>query len=479
MKTNPQTSFSGPNAIAVEMGGGSFKLVQILRQSKGTRVSKLILKRLDEMESLSGEGLLKACGVSGLRGVSVIACLPRQMVNVRLLDLPSGDPREIADMVDLQIARQTPYSREEIVYDYRLINSERDGYTRVMLVIAQSGQVRQRVRLIEDAGFVVDMISVSTDGWLGAMQGTEAPTGDDANQVAYFDLDATYGDLLVLQRGLPLFSRSISVGARDLAADREKQEERLVQELGRALETCRNETAAGSIDRIVISGAAARLPGLVERLQDGLKMKVVASMGPVRVEGVAEDPLLKEFSITGLLGAASMPDRLQINLMPDSVSLRKAVATKARQMSTAAILVMAILALASLWVETRLQRREAYLAELIGMIKKTSQAADDTDAMRRKVSLVSARLETKLMPAKILAELHEIVGNAIAFTAVEMIDGDKVLCRGSADTGAEVGALVSALEASPWFKNVQTSRTGKGKDKIEFEIVCDIERKKP
>jgi Tfp pilus assembly PilM family ATPase len=477
MKIDPQAFLTGRNRVAIEMGGDWFKLVQVTSKGKGAVVSKIILKPAEEVEGLSGVDLMRACGVSGLAGASVIACLPRQMVNVRLFDLPSGDLREIADMIDLQIARQTPYSREEIVYDYRLIDSDREGYTRVMLMIAQSGQVRQRVRVLEDAGFAVDVVAVSTDGWLGAIQNGGRAADGEGGQEAYLDLDSTYGDFIVLQKGLPLFSRSIPIGARDLAADPQKQEEKLAQELARALETFRNENTGGDVRQVVLSGAASWIQGLAERLQAALKIPVTTTRSPVRAGEIPEVPHLQEASVTGLLGAAAMPEGLQINLMPESVSLRKALVVKAGLMTVAVLLGMAILVLLSLWLQSRLQRREVYLAQLNGMIKQTEAAADEVDSMRRKVSLVSARQQTQMMPAKLLVELHDIAGDNLFFSAIEITGVDRMVCRGTANTGMDVGQFVNALESSPRFANVKTTRTVKGKDGVEFEIACDVEKR--
>jgi Tfp pilus assembly protein PilN len=227
----------------------------------------------------------------------------------------------------------------------------------------------------------------------------------------------------------------------------------------------------------VLSGAAARLPGLAERLQAALKLTVTTTRNPVRVGEVPEAPHLHEASVTGLLGAAAMSGGLQINLMPESVSLRKALVVKARLMTMAVLLGMAVLVLLSLWLQSRLQRKEVYLAQLNGMIKKTDAAADEVDSMRRKVSLVAARQQTRMLPAKLLVELHDVAGDSLFFSAIEITEGERMVCRGTATTGIDVGQFVSALESSPRFANVKTTRTVKGKDGVEFEVACDVEKR--
>lgn len=477
MKINPRAVKAGRNILAVEMGGDWFKLLHVTRTAAGPKVSRLVLKPVGDMAGLSGSAFRKACSLDALQGMPVVACIPRQMVNVRLFDLPSGDPQEIADMIDLQIARQTPYSREEIVHDYRLMGAERAGYTRVMLVIAQLAPVRQKVRQLEDLGFDVVAVATGTDGWLAAMQ-AQSSTGTAGNgQIAYLDLDSTYGDLLVLQSGVPLFSRTIPVGARELMAEPQKQEERLVQELSRALETFRNENPTSEVSQLVIAGAGAWMPGLPGRLQGSLKMAVCTSPIPATTDGIDDVSILRNVSITGLVGVAMAPERLQIDLIPESASLRKSLTVRAKQAALAATLIIATLGLASLWIESSMQRREVYLDELNRLIKDTGKAAEEVDAMRRKVGLVASRLENVMAPAVMLAELHSAVGNHIVLLSVEISRGDQMICRGTADAGEDVNQFVKVLEESALFKNVKITQTRKNKEGTEFEVACDLEKR--
>jgi Tfp pilus assembly protein PilN len=284
---------------------------------------------------------------------------------------------------------------------------------------------------------------------------------------------------MVLQKGLPLFSRSIPIGARDLEGDPQKQEEKLAQELARALETFRNENTAGDVRQLVLSGAAVRCQGLAERLQTALKMEVTAARDPLKTGDMPDAPHLHEASMTGLVGAAARPEGLQINLMPESVSLRKALVVKARLMTVTVLLVMAILVLLSLWLVRHIQRREVYLAQLNRMIGDTQQAADEIDSMRSKVGLVAARLRTRMVPANLLVEIPGLAGDRLVFSAIEINGTDRMVCRGTADAGVDVGQFVTALEASPRFSNVKTTRTVKGKEGVEFEITCDVEKRQP
>ncbi len=475
MKTDTQTSLTGRNLVVVETGGDWFKLAHVTRSAAGMQIRKMILRKAEEVESLFGKSFADSIGAPEIKGLPAVMCLPRQAVNVRLFDLPSGDPGEIADMIDLQIARQTPYSREEIVFDYRLADSDTQGYTRVFLVIAQSGLVRQKLRNLEDAGFQVQRVTVATDGWLCALEAEGAGLGfGQAETVVHLDVDASASDLLVSRRGIPLFSRSLSVGVHDLVAEGGKAEEAMLQQVLRALETFRNEMPGSGVERLMLSGPAGRLAGVAGKLQAGLSISVVPAAGPASLQGMAV-PRLEDVSVTGLLGAALRVTALQIDLMPESMRLRKSVLVKARRLTLLAILIMILLAQLSLWMGSRYGRKAAYLADLNQIITATQASTEDVEAMRNKVNLVQARLQGRMLPVRALTELHGITDRAIQYTSIELTDRQQVVCRGTADAVADVVRLVSAMEASPLFANVKSTRTAAGAEKTEFEISGDLE----
>lgn len=476
MKTENQGSLTGRNLVVVETGGDWFKLAHVTQSGAGATVRRIILRKTEEVEPLYGSGFLAAIGAPELKGLPAVVCLPRQAVNVRLFDLPSGDPGEIADMIDLQIARQTPYTREEIVFDYRLVDADTRGYTRVFLAIAQAGLVRQKLRCLEDSGFPVARVTVTTDGWLSALEAEGGGLGfGNPEPVVYLDVDSPASDLLVARKGVPLFSRSLSVGLRDLAANREKAEGDMVQQVTRAMETFRNENPGSNAERLMLFGPAGKVAGLASRLQEGLAMTVTPAAGVARMEGTPDVPQLEEVSVSGMLGAATRAGSLQMDLMPESMRLRKAVTIKARRLTLCAALVMVILAQAALWVGSHYGRRAAYLADLGRMLEATESAADSVETMRRKVALVAARFDGRMIPVKALAELHSVAAKPVSFTSIEFNDNRQVVCRGTADAVADVVRLVNAMEASPLFVNVKSARTAAGSDKTEFEVTGDIE----
>lgn len=478
MKSDLKFSLSGP-LVAIEPGNEWFKLVEVTRNHGAVKVKRVVVRRAAEVEPLAGPNLLKALGLGELAGEPVLLCLPRQAVNVRLFDLPSGDPQEIADMVDLQIARQTPYSRDEIVFDYRVFRSEKEGYTRIMLVIAQTGVVRQRYRLLEDAGLSVSLVATTTDGWLAALQeGKLTYSPRAAGATAFLDVDMASSDLVVLNQGVPLFSRSLSVGTNQWLGGDERLRDKAVQEITMALETFRNEVPSIPVVALALTPLAGGNPAFVKMLESALGLEIVTAVIPA-ADGQGVGAEAGTVSLAGILGAASAPEMLQIDLTPESVRLRKSVMIKARQLTVMAILVIAVVCLLSLFVMSRINRQQVYLDQLNVMIGKTTTDADRIEAMRGKVVLVSERMAINMVPARALVELLGLAPDTMAFTSIQISEASQLICRGTAETVADTVRLVNSMEASALFQNVKSTRTVSGKDRTEFEIACDLERKRP
>jgi hypothetical protein len=253
-----------------------------------------------------------------------------------------------------------------------------------------------------------------------------------------------------------------------------------VQEITRAFETFRNETPGVAVSLLVLSGGAAKLPALEAGLKSALGVDVAGVVGMEKLtDTLLIPPESKGTSLAGVLGAAADAKGLQLNLIPESVRMRKGVIAKALQLTLTGILLLAVFGMLSLVVLSRTSRQEAYLAELTRMIKGTAKTADETDAMRRKVAIVAERLGTKMIPAKVLVELYGVVGDGTAFTAIEISEGAKLVCRGNTETVADTVKLVNAMESSSLFQNVKSTRTVSGKDRTEFEVTCELEKKRP
>ena len=86
-------------------------------------------------EETIAEKLQAALSELKLADVNLIGAVASHGVITRNLEIPSKDPSEIREILNLQASRHTPYSRSEIVIDYLNLGVFKTVYTKVLLVI--------------------------------------------------------------------------------------------------------------------------------------------------------------------------------------------------------------------------------------------------------------------------------------------------------------------------------------------------------
>lgn len=472
MKTDERGEAYGTR-VAVEVAGGWLKLAEVSVSRRGVRVERVLVEKSGDEEP-TADSVRQFVRQAGVEGQPVVACVPRQAVTVRFIDLPSTSPREVADMIELQIGRQTPYSTEEIVYGYRILSTGREGYTRVMLVIAQRSAIRQRFHLLEEAGLRVHRMSVSSEGLVGWFR--RAGAGADAAATLIVDVDAAYSEILVIAGGDVQYSRSILGGAAQVEADAE----RLVQEVERALAAWRGEEHAEVPARILLAGAGAQVPGLAAAIEAACRLPVEAAVyREAFVSGATLEalsaPAARGVSATAVLGAASGADGLQIDLTPEAVRERERLEDTARLLTRLGMRLMAILMLVAILVLVKLHQKREYLDGLQARTRETLQPVAEIERMQQQTALVKERLDRRNAPLNVLAEVQRLTPDSVYLTLVQT-ESDRVVTRGVAEGQSEVFAFVSALESSPLFVDAQSTRTARTRTGTEFEIACMIER---
>jgi len=412
--------------------------------------------------------------------VPVIGCLPRQMVNVRMLELPSTDRDEITDMVDLQVGKQTPYSKDEIVFDYRVVGLGRTGYTRVMLNIVQRSVIRERFHVLEEAGVEVERMSTSSEGifnWcVRALPKRSA--------VAVLDVDSSCSDLTVMVNGVLVFTKSIQVGANLLLKNFEQWKEKLSIEVRRLLEACQGELPGVKVGQLLVAGAGVNVKGLAKGLEADLGSSVEEIDSLKVAKKMPKKPSLGDsryaaVSLTPLIGMALDPAGLQFNLVPDSVTLRKNLENRARHLTVLSMLVMTALVSTSMYAAVKMHLQTRRLGVLADNLSETTPRVNELKRMRDVIGVVNGRRDRTFTAANLFSVLHPLVPEGVLFDSIEFDvakEKDQVRLDGVSKTNPAVRALVGNLEESPLFKDARQVQTKMEKKMYRFQVVCSVEK---
>ncbi|MEI9997226.1 MAG: PilN domain-containing protein [Rhizomicrobium sp.] len=104
----------------------------------------------------------RATGLAAWLADPVILQLPAEDALVRPLRLPRGAARNLDDILRHEVVRQSPIGTEDIYYDYRVANTDRDGLD-VALRIIRREPVDDAVALCREAGIALSAVAFDGD----------------------------------------------------------------------------------------------------------------------------------------------------------------------------------------------------------------------------------------------------------------------------------------------------------------------------
>ncbi|MCK5178636.1 MAG: pilus assembly protein PilM [Candidatus Omnitrophica bacterium] len=477
---------SKKTSTVVEIGNDWLKILEYSPSHRGGCVTRASFVKLVQIKEPVTEALVKAFKSLKLSKENVIACIPRHLVTVRILEFPSVKPKEINDMVTLQVGKQTPYSREEIIFAYRSIHTQRGGYTKVMLVIARRNIVNARVEVLQKAGIEVEKVAVSSEGvynWFSVAYASELK--GNAEGTVLLDVDSNYSDFMVMHQGQFYYTRNILVGANHLIEEEDKWRDKFVEEVSHSMELYHNEERNIKLGRIFISGAAKNINNLSGALSEQLNLPVTVAeaLNNIKIRGnvrAFRDDDCVFVSPSPLLGMAIKSEDLQMDLTSNELRIQKEMEQKRKQITLMGILAASVVLILSLLLLVRVYFRNTYLAQTKKEISKIEKVASYVENMRRHIYLVEGRLDAKRRSINVLHEVHKLTPKEIYFTNINIEEGKQSILQGRAKEMSNVFSFVTILENSPYFENVKTTYATTKKDRNEeytkFEIICMYEK---
>lgn len=470
--------------VALEFAGPWLKLAQVTARAKGKRLVKLVARRVAVQEEFSKTllGLLKE---GMIPTDSVFISIPRNLVTVRNLQLPTTDPHELKEMIDLQAAKQTPYSKDEIIADFQVVRSSPEGHTDVVLVTTHRSVSNRCLKILEDSHLKAEGIRLSSQGVLNGYRMIRDSTRDEeSGPIGVLDIDSHFSDFIVILNGQISFTKALSIGLAKLLAGREQEIDKFTEEIQRAVDIYENEGIERRITKLVITGAEIELrdliPGLTEKL--GLPVESISLMD--NIPGAPEMLDLPEahrgsLSFAAVLGLAWNPEGAKIDLTPQEVRIRKAFENKGRAIMFTGILVISILAAPTALISQHIYFKKQHLEHLRQEILRTQQEASEVEGLRKKIKIIRDATRLQNSSLEILSVLHKIIPSDIYVKAITFEEGSHLILKGVSRKMSTVFEFLSILEKQPNFHHVKTkhvtrSGTKRGNKETDFEITCPL-----
>lgn len=424
------------------------------------------------------QAFFEAREVENLALREVIIANPTHLSTIRIFSLPSTEPKEIRDIVELQAEKHTPYAKDEILSDFKIIEQVKNGYSRVMLVISHQDVVQRAVQLTESSELLMDRVGCELEGLIHWYRQARKDAG--SNRSLIIDVDGSTTTLLILQAREPVFQRSIAVGTHHLEGNAAEASKRLISEIQRSIETLEAEGGVQRIQEVLLTGRVDRLNDLKSAIEQALELPVSLVepwQGLTPTEDVKKAlSKLPALSFAGLIGMAQGPS--EIELTPHTLRLRQAFEVRGQALVLFGCQCITALILVSGLIIGRVHKQYSYYEALRKVYQETAPESRRVETALERMAFVDKRVTSRgdfLDLVDTLAELTlpEIQWNVITYTKDETL-----LLKGTSEKLPKVYEFVAALESMPYFEEVTVRRVARRtvdtRTVTDFEVRCSF-----
>jgi Tfp pilus assembly PilM family ATPase/Tfp pilus assembly protein PilN len=475
---------SAQELLCIEINGANLKIARARVGVKHNEITDLVSRDISGVPEADIPAAIEEV-VKGLqvKNPRVVYSVSSNLVITKNIEVPSTDPKEIKDIINLQAGRHTPYSREEIIADYIEIGTYKHSYTRILLVIVARGIVKKyfdmaekaRMRL-EKVCFVPESLSMVLPGML-RLDTTAEPVG-----IAHVDGYLT--DFIVIFKNKPIFVRSIPIGAQNLIDSRDKYEARFAEEIKRSLEAYSSENIDVSPKMMIFTGAVEDIKNMATFLGTAINMqlKVMSYLDNDSISEKAANTavLSRGVSFLNVVTPLLALKEMKIGLVPEEVKLRKSLEERGHQLITTGIMILTALLLFFIIIISNIFFKSAYLSSLGKRYGALEKEAQKLEKEYSRLQLVKGYLLSQGYPLEVLTELYRTIPIEVELNDIRFDREGKFSLKGTASAMPKVFGFAERLEKSDYFKDVKTKYTSKRKegaiDVTDFEMTVTLRK---
>lgn len=308
---------AGKNAIGLDIGSSSIKLIQLKETSKGIHLVNFDMALLPPEAVVDGalmnftaivEKIRELLRVHRIRFKDCALSISGHSVIIKKISLPEMTEEELQESIQWEAEQYIPFEIKDVEVDVEILNPKAgQGQMDVLLVAAKKEIINDYVSVAMEAGLKPAVMDVDTF----TIQNTfELNYGFPPNEViALINIGASVININIVANGITTFTRDIGMGGQMLTEEIQKQlnvsyeeaehyktggegtissssiyrevqrlservSETLVTEIQRSIDFFAATTINADISRIYLSGGSSQIPALIRSLERRLEVPV-------------------------------------------------------------------------------------------------------------------------------------------------------------------------------------------------------------
>jgi type IV pilus assembly protein PilM len=297
--------------VGLDIGSGLVKVAVVDHSRKQPELVKvavvpLLADAIVEGEVMDpgivAEAIQSALAAAEVKGKQVVTAVGGRDVIIKRIQIERVKEQQARELMRWEAEQHVPFDMESVELDFQILDPHDDGVEMsVLLVAAKRELIESKLRVLTDAGLESAMVDVDAFALHNAFEVNypEAMRGI----VALVNIGHDVTNINILDDGVPILTRDITVGTRRFREDLQRERgisadeaQQLLQGYDRsahldAVLASRGEEIAVGIERaaaflasssrsaaqvraIYTCGGGARIPGLSDALADRLRVSV-------------------------------------------------------------------------------------------------------------------------------------------------------------------------------------------------------------
>jgi type IV pilus assembly protein PilM len=297
--------------VGLDIGSGLVKVAVVDHSKKQPELVKvavvpLLADAIVEGEVMDpgivAEAIQSALAAADVKGKQVVTAVGGRDVIIKRIQIERVKEQQARELMRWEAEQHVPFDMESVELDFQILDPDDDGVEMsVLLVAAKRELIESKLRILTDAGLEPCMVDVDAFALHNAFEINypEAMRGI----VALVNIGHDVTNINILDDGVPILTRDITVGTRRFREDLQRERgisadeaQQLLQGYDRSphldavLEGRGEEIAvgieraaaflasssrsAGQVRAIYTCGGGARIPGLSDTLADRLRLSV-------------------------------------------------------------------------------------------------------------------------------------------------------------------------------------------------------------
>ena len=408
----------------------------------------------------------------------VVVIISRPNVILRYLNLPSQNPQELRQMVHLQAANHIPYSREDAVIDFVILDTGAEGYSKVLVVVVLREVVLRVQKILETAKISVSRATMSS---LGIFYWFKKFALKDQDVSMLLDIGEDESEICICDQHHLFTARHVPLGIQMI----ESQPSEFLKQMDLTVGSYNKEKLGSAVTRFNVFSAREELKHFCEHLSKEYHLPVdyqrtVANASIAVIDSFKwpDDLLSGGPSVTALVGL-SLGDLLEdIDLIPHEIkSAQHQKKTRSSFMRTGIAGVAAVVALIFAF-NLGTMHKSLYLKDLEKQLKEVKAKVSQAQKKTEQVDALKSALYSRFIFIDTMDEIYRLLPPGTSLINLTVSGGRTLSLQGVSFKGEDINLFQNAMVGSPKFNNVNldyvNKRTTQDGEVNYFKITCQV-----